>query len=345
MKFFECKYNCEEVDQFSLVGSTEGEGLISIRLNQEKEKNKTNDIYIYKEINLLKENKRIDFLIYSESFGLIILEIKDWSEDFIEDKYVSLLSSKDGKYSEILFEVKKYGIQNPFRQAWLYKSAVRKQLFIGKEIPIKYLLIFPNLDFRGILSSLNLDHDKIDDCCEKVIDKNQIEKFSLEYLVERACLSEVKFKKIIPIEEMHYRFFQINLETRDFQLDRIQYNIAINFENVSEKHLILKGVPGSGKSLILKERLKINYLLNKNKYIILFTSTYPLQKYYTHDFSWNKYIENNIFIMVIEDITLSETDLIWKKGKKKLELCKIKEILVDEIQDFKQKDYDNLIIL
>lgn len=241
-----------------------------------------------------------DFILYSQTFGLLNLEVKDWKISNIrkiEPKTWEIITA-DGKVkvSESPFEQSRrcaYGIKNKLEKEYelLHTEGNHK----GKIIfPFGYGVIFTNmskadlLDMGGIGSVINLAQILCrDELSVDVSEKDQrlkfekrlkqmfiTAKFDFEPLSHRQIkiLRKTIWPELVltPIREEKKDTFDLKI------LDLEQENFA---KTLGEGHYLIKGVAGSGKTLVLAYRARYLHLQHPNWKILFLCYNVSLRKY------------------------------------------------------------------
>ena len=126
-------------------------------LNQKFKKILKPDSFVYVQpvINGIKP----DFVIFDQYTGITIIEVKDWSDDFIESADRRMVVCAGNTY------------QNPLLQIGRYVTVIQSKLqdvleYLDDEgqctIPVRAMVFFPNLNkVVGKSFSPAFDHDKI----------------------------------------------------------------------------------------------------------------------------------------------------------------------------------------
>src|SRR5512136_2374046 len=214
-----------------------------------------------------------DFVLYGKKLGLLVLEVKDWASH-------QILSYTPHHFT-VRFSGKTEQKTNPLRQAKGYAIALMEALrespeFVSREpahegglkIPVGRMVVFPNMsreeyEDRGIRwlipMEMTLLREDVDPAGEILSDPSG-RKFQLR--ISGAFL--FPFKGLSGKEEakLHFALWpegKIRLPTRQGEgkehfrrevavLDEAQARLALH---LGSGHQIIKGPPGSGKTLVL----------------------------------------------------------------------------------------------
>lgn len=221
-----------------------------------------------------------DFLIWHPQWGFLAIEVKDWSKNTFK--------SLDAKYFRGTFYKgsEEVSVENPHLQARQFSLRLINQLkqnasfiqtqgaYQGKLIfPITYAVFYSHL-MRHDAEQMGLLHEAITPN-HKVLFKDELDE-DLSDLATRNllkarlknCFQDVgfRFEALSAAQEKALRYMifpeiRVNhlsqsalfeAQPQDIQaLDLQQESVA---KNIAEGHRILKGVAGSGKSLVLASR-------------------------------------------------------------------------------------------
>ena len=205
-----------------------------------------------------------DFLLLSPKYGIIIVEIKDYSE-----KYLRTIS-KSGKWEWLKHE-KQILINNPFDQIYQYYRVVKDRIdqchFSEEfEIPINRLVIFSQIPQEGHVAEeiRNVAPKKIHLCFKETLGRNEKFREFFNDILPLSCeLTLEQFKHIranlIPTcrlpslkQKNLMEFFQEVDKVK--LLDEDQEKLA---RELREGHRLIFGVAGSGKTVLLIARARI----------------------------------------------------------------------------------------
>jgi len=227
-----------------------------------------------------------DFLLFSESLGLIIFGVKDWAIDQILEANATHFALNKGGRTEYL--------KNPFRQARNYYGAVADKIredgcLISRErhaygnpkIPICYGVVFPNIQR---LDYLRRDYDKVisadkifflddlrpdSDLCADKSGKQFLETIKRMFVPQFAF--KISGKELNHLRQLLFPMVKVDLPIRERHacyeenirrlkvLDQNQERIARKCES---GHRIVIGPSGTGKTLVLVH--KAAFLLQYN---------------------------------------------------------------------------------
>jgi superfamily I DNA/RNA helicase len=204
-----------------------------------------------------------DFLLLSPSFGIIVVEVKDYSPNNL------LTVTKSGSWEKIDGD-KKLSIENPFDQIYQYWRAIKDRINYchfpeDTQIPIIRLVAFSQISQEGDIA------DKI-----RQIAPNKVQLCFKENMARNVAFEQFLFD-ILPTDyNLKNEFFQIlraNIiptcrlpETNQVKLSEyltVEKKIAlldIEQEKLARKlgegHRLLFGVAGSGKTILLIARAR-----------------------------------------------------------------------------------------
>jgi len=205
-----------------------------------------------------------DFLLLSPKYGVIIVEIKDYSE-----KYLKTIS-KSGKWEWLKHE-KLVLLDNPFDQIYQYYRAVKGRIdrcHFSEEtdIPICRLVVFSQIPQNGYVAEdiRKRSPEKIQLCFKETLGRNEKFREFFNDIIPLNCeLSNDQFKHIranlIPTSRLP-TLKQANLmeyfknEDKVKLLDEEQEKLA---RELREGHRLIFGVAGSGKTVLLIARARI----------------------------------------------------------------------------------------
>lgn len=207
-------------------------------------------IYVQPIINELKP----DFIVIGKKFGVLIIEVKDWDDDYIQSANPNYVISKTNK---------KY--RNPISQVNHYSSIVHSKLNGIEEffdsngnliIPISMAIFYVNLSESSIDKHLNLTHENI-----SIYDKRSLRQLSLSELIvnvnnplsddEIKAVRGVLFPEItIPNEHLNFND-ELSSISNIRALDYEQEEFA---KKIPNGHYMVSGIPGSGKTVMLLSR-------------------------------------------------------------------------------------------
>ncbi len=217
-----------------------------------------------------------DFVILSPQHGILIVEVKDYSERYLKT------TPKTGKW-ERLKDEKPILLDNPFDQLYQYWRAIKDRIGYchfpeDVYIPITRLVAFSQISessyaaggIRALLPS------KIHVSFKETLKRNDnFEEFMIGIIPVNAYLSEEQFKvlraNIIPTCRLPdlkqtdlLEYFSI--EDRIKLLDEEQESLA---RVMGEGHRLIFGVAGSGKTVLLIARARILALRHPNWRILV----------------------------------------------------------------------------
>ncbi|WP_108672351.1 3'-5' exonuclease [Peribacillus acanthi] len=240
------------------------------------------DYIVYYEPEI--RGKRPDFVIVGPDLGILVLEVKDYTKNTIMMVNHDEWTIVNGKSEQVT-------VKSPLRQARDYifhiADALKKDVnLIHHDGPYKFQLKFPygfgtvftrctQQDFvaNGLYSVISpqfsLMRDEIDPENESFSEENLMEKLlnmfvtsyrlrnllsyediqSIRYHLFPEVRISAEFKQVVPYQD------QILLSLHDIKtMDLHQENLA---KQLGDKNRLIRGVAGSGKTLILSSRAKL----------------------------------------------------------------------------------------
>ena len=255
-------------------------------------------------------DRRPDLIIYIPEIGLLLVEVKDWS--------ISIVSSATPDYWEINFKGKLERHNNPLKRVRSYfynlsKNLSRENAFLtvtgphkgNVKLPIATCISFPNINSADYLSSdlsktidakYILFKDDLADIGDKLVGKALIDRikriFDPWWKNEELTPEEMDKLRGILYPEMTAKQKDKGGRVKDIILDETQEQIA---KKLGEGHRIVRGVAGSGKSLVLCAKIRM-LLKEKPNWKILLTcyniSLASQLRYYLYSFN-DEGIESN----------------------------------------------------
>lgn len=326
------------------------------------------------------QSKHGDFLIFSKYHGIILIEVKDWSTSYIAEANPSTFTIKnsDGSLQKR---------ENPLKQARSVQLQIRNLLekkyslrqkngnFAGKlRFPTTECVIFTGMERAqaekaGLMDDTILSHQKClfqDDLRVDVDDKESRNSFIEKLLgafshkfpftpLNSKELDAVRYAifpelRVNPQQELA---LEVALNNDDLikVLDKQQEIVS---KSIGTGHRILKGVAGSGKSLVVTYRARHLALYNPNWRILVVCFNISLRSHLgaslnnshiePHPSAGKGYIEVKHYHSLIADLT----NLRLRKGDKETwddYNIRCSESLIKYVED--QKDfpkYDAILI-
>lgn len=282
-----------------------------------------------------------DIVIVRKNFGVLIIEVKDWE----------LMHYKiDGNDNWILRK-ENIPIKSPIKQVEAYKNDLYNlsvpALLHGKVKDKKYYGIVQTAVYfhNENSSSLNKNIKSNDYCPVFGNDNFRVEDINKHRYILRNFENKLfsnniyqEFKRILMPS------FHTLEQAKEVKLSKKQ-ELLVKSEDKQQK---IRGVAGSGKTLVLAQRAVNAHIRHGGKVLIL---TYNITlRNYIHDninrvrkeFHWNNFhiIHYDAFIISeannhnIKDITNDDLDL-FENVKSKIH--KYQSILIDEIQDYQEE--------
>lgn len=317
-------------------------------------------------------NRYTDFIIWLPEHGLLVIEVKDWSKDRFEtlnpDTFTGRFYNKND-YKVVL-------VKNPESQVRkcmlnILNEFKKSSIFLQNSGPYKGNIKFPitscviytelkQLDADSIglsLPSISTVHKTIFKDDLRLVAENKIFKQKLinafkdvTFPFEKLSYAEEKFLRYMIFPEIRVNeFTQDELFTVKPQeikaLDLSQESIA---KNIGDGHRILKGVAGSGKTLVLACRAKYLKTIYPDYKILVVCYNNSLCNHLRQMFGddFNEKIEVLNFHSLVKSVT--NTKLFILKNEKQAEYnSRVGNILIDHLEQNKIDQanlYDAILI-
>lgn len=317
-------------------------------------------------------NRYTDFIIWLPEHGLLVIEVKDWSKDRFEtlnpDTFTGRFYNKND-YKVVL-------VKNPESQVRkcmlnILNEFKKSSIFLQNSGPYKGNIKFPitscviytelkQLDADSIglsLPSISTVHKTIFKDDLRLVAENKIFKQKLinafkdvTFPFEKLSYAEEKFLRYMIFPEIRVNeFTQDELFTVKPQeikaLDLSQESIA---KNIGDGHRILKGVAGSGKTLVLACRAKYLKTIYPDYKILVVCYNNSLCNHLCQMFGddFNEKIEVLNFHSLVKSVT--NTKLFILKNEKQAEYnSRVGNILIDHLEQNKIDQanlYDAILI-
>lgn len=340
-------FPCLEEIKNKKIKITEGEKVLLEFLN--KELNDSYEVYFKPNIN----GDKPQVVIVREKYGIVILGIKEWDlQDYYIDESGNFRKKKD-------FNV----FKSPFKQVKEYKNNLydlHSENLLKKSIdnPNIYNLVQCGVYFHkeNVESVKEKLHNKCSEYKEiDVLGKDSLNSESFEeFLVKTHMEGKCNFKKIfndkiyIGIKEL----VRPTIHTRSCGKDINYSNKQIKLMKSVGGSKKIKGVAGSGKTLILAQRAVNANIRTKNKVLVLMNNitlkNYIYRKiscirevFNPADFEINSYHRfikfqlNNLAIPFNWYDSFSCEELIKYLEAAKDRIERYDAIFIDEVQDYK----------
>jgi len=205
-----------------------------------------------------------DFVILSPQHGILIVEVKDYSERYLKS------TPKSGKW-ERLKDEKPLLVDNPFDQLYQYWRAIKDRIGYchfpeDVYIPITRLVAFSQISEGSYAAGgiRALVPSKIHVSFKEMLKRNDnFEEFLISIIPVNANISEEQFKLLraniiptcrLPDLKQTDLLEYYSIEDRIKLLDNEQESLA---RKMGEGHRLIFGVAGSGKTVLLIARARI----------------------------------------------------------------------------------------
>lgn len=314
-----------------------------------------------------------DIILMNKNLGVTIIEVKDWN---LNSYYLNLEKNNLGDWT---LKQNNHILKSPFKQVFRYKDnmfnlhingllekKILNKKFYGR---INVFVYFHNatssalkLFYSQIINHLELE---IQQCLghkeshkKHLINQHtKLKKQRDYYSITNDTISKItlphKADNLFP--EDIYNEFKRYLQP---PFHTIEQGIDINYSDRQKElskskasHQKIKGVAGSGKTLVLAKRVVNSYKRHQSNVLIL-TFNITLTSYIhdmisnvREDFSWDNFtiLHYHVFFssmannygMDIENNTDYENTIFFENAKSKI--VKYEAIFIDEIQDYKQE--------
>jgi hypothetical protein len=314
-----------------------------------------------------------DIILMNKNLGVTIIEVKDWN---LNSYYLNLEKNNLGDW---ILKQNNHILKSPFKQVFRYKDnmfnlhingllekKILNKKFYGR---INVFVYFHNatssalkLFYSQIINYLELE---IQQCLEHkeshkkhlINQHTKLKKQRDYYSITNDTISKItlphKADNLFP--EDIYNEFKRYLQP---PFHTIEQGIDINYSDRQKElskskasHQKIKGVAGSGKTLVLAKRVVNSYKRHQSNVLIL-TFNITLTSYIhdmisnvREDFSWDNFtiLHYHVFFssmannygMDIENNTDYENTIFFENAKGKI--VKYEAIFIDEIQDYKQE--------
>lgn len=297
-----------------------------------------------------------NFVLVKKSFGIFIIEVfADNLKNFeIDNRF--LIKKNNDERIEVL---------SPFA-----KVDALKTHFINLHFKELFEKLLRDYHYRKIINSVvylhNTTSDEFESWYQSQLSQNQSWKLFDTQIVTKDTLTKERFDRMFHISgfQTKSKYFDEDLYNNLFRylkpsFHRIDDGIFINFSEEQIKILRnpnnaklrkIRGVAGSGKTLLLAKMAVDEYVRTKGKVLIL-TFNLALRNYISEqinripaDFSWDgfeiknyheffksKAMESNIPIKYLSDF---ENKHFFERSKGKIE--RYQSIFIDEIQDYRE---------
>lgn len=251
----------------------------------------------------LPSARRPDLIVYIPTIGLILYEVKDWSLENVV--------SANADFWDVKFNGEIKSETNPFKRVRVYfykltERLNREEILISKDerhkgkikFPIATAVAFANINKNDFLKSpvsktidskYILFKDEISEIGNSLVGKALLDKIKTQFdpwwSNEELNVEELDSLRGILYPEITSKQKEKGGGSKTIILDETQEQVA---KKIGDGHRIVRGVAGSGKSLVLCAKIKM-LLKEKPNWNILLTcfniSLASQLKYYLESFS------------------------------------------------------------
>lgn len=317
-------------------------------------------------------NRYTDFIVWLPDYGLLVIEVKDWSKDRFEtlnpEKFTGRFYNKNQQQSITVAnpeqQVRKcmLNILNQFKQTSAFVQA--EGTYQGNvKFPITSCVIYTELkkeeanEIQLSLPSISTPHKTIYKEDLRLVAENKTFKDKLIQAFRDVAFSfvpltqtEEKLLRYMIFPEIRVNKFTqdelFTVEPQDVKaLDLSQESIA---KNIGDGHRILKGVAGSGKTLVLACRAKYLKTIYPDHKILVVCYNNSLCNHLKHMFGEDcaEHIDVLNFHSLVKQITQANLSMLPKE--KQLDYnSRVGQILLDYIEQNLLSDtqkYDAILI-
>jgi superfamily I DNA and RNA helicase len=326
----------------------------------------SNDWYVWYDVGIGNKEVYPDFILIHPLHGIVVLEVKD------------ILFKNFKSISKTIFSTGTYSFPNPIIQARNYVFNVINDKKLTEKVPYHYAVVFANIN-TDMLNN-KIDNVSILDLIDHnlIITKNDLSNERILIKIESIVKNTKKQKNITlktfntlrmiidPSVKVPHRYqlrANENLpEPLPAVLDLKQERAS---KSIGEGHRLIKGIAGSGKTLILLYRAKllakmhpewnvlficwnrtlINYLrqmydginidVNRDKVQFTYFSRWMSDIARVHHIPMPKITESYNYDLEFKEVAQVLTS--------KISTDKYQAIMIDEAQDF-EEDYFRLLL-
>lgn len=301
-------------------------------------KDLSNDYEVYFQSFINGNNP--DIIVMREDYGVLIIEVKDW-------KLRNYNIDKDN--DRWVLKKANIEIKSPIKQVFAYKDDLYNfsvPSLLSHKIKDKrhYGIVHTTIYFHNEHSSSLKEIIKTDKFCPIYGNNNftveNLKKYSLRKYKNNFFYDDTykEFKRILKPS------FHTLEQGKEVRLSKKQSLLAESFP----KRQKIRGVAGSGKTVVLSQRAVNSHIRHKNKVLIL---TYNITlRNYIHDhisrvrqeFNWSDFYINHYHAFIsaeannyqMTNFNIDDLDIFERV---KDNIIKYKSIFIDEIQDYKEE--------
>lgn len=237
---------------------------------------------------LAKRNQSLkpDFIVWGKTLGLVILEIKDWTINGIKEWNDNDVKCNDGK-----------SYKNPERQAVDYVNTAMSNLqkkaalcfssgqYKGKlKFPVSYGVILTNITRSEFLNKLgnSINSNKILFSDDLLKIENGAGILLIDFLKRTSNIFTFSPLNSSEIDVLHAVLFPrviLNANSNNQSLKVLDKEQEQEAWKIGPGHRIIKGVAGSGKTLLIAYRAKILKAMHPDYKILIICYNITLKKY------------------------------------------------------------------
>ena len=247
--------------------------------------------------------RRPDFLLWSQDWGLLVIEVKSWTIDQIR--------AANANEWAVRYDGIEKTCENPAEQAWqclrLYKDQIQRSPVLSHgtgpnqgspRFPLGRCVFFTHIsrqqaDAKGLLEALpanaclfsdDLDFDTESSEGKRTFVSKLKQSFNLRFSFPPLAAAELTLLRALIFPEVRIAFSPHRLRNeRDAALvQALDLQQERTAKSIPEGHRILKGVAGSGKTLVLACRARYLKQLHPKWRILVVCFPVALAQYIRH---------------------------------------------------------------
>lgn len=301
----------------------------------------SDDTHVYYEKRV--KDSLADFIIVDPDIGVMIIEAKDWDIDFWKGKisikngkiYINDKATNNPKDQALRYQKNTYHELNNSSSANIDKSSTRLPY------PVNHLVSLHNMT-RSEFDTICSDLDKLGrlltpeqilfkEDYENVLSGDNPTQALTDLLVKKRRIGFIKGYDRINKEDMKYILAAIDPkviieDSPDGFFRTMEQSQIIESSFTPNSNRVLRGIAGSGKTIMLLHQIDHICHENKDKKILLVSFTTTLQAMFS-----DRYINNE------------SVDIKGLKDMKDLENKSYDFVFIDECQDFSKDELQSII--